>query len=625
MISLILYFILSLIRNYLQQALSNILQRIFIIKTHFQSCAGKILEYVVDVLLTKSLNISPTELMLNYNNQLIMLGRAELSGTTDNQKWKTLEVKMLTKCVSEGGNVPFIRNIFSSMWMLSFGEYHNYNTFKKILNQSKIIKQLGYTSLSAMYSGSIAFLLLDNSREAFAFSKKIEENKLPPSMSAVFYILLQNGSKRMIKNWDIKVLAAMHAITSMITSKTLKKVENETNSQNIIRKSKDEDVDADILNEFARIWISLDQKTSLFLSSLRFQFFIHFCSVAKYLDMDQHKEYKKKIVLSFYPETDETLYLSGLPFLTISLKLFSDGLLQTEEQLQRFQAIDYQPVLCDSKLKLNLESINLNDAKIVKYSEISPHFNFLGGRRVHRGMCLIINQTFEQCPSLYRAGTMKDEQDLKTVWQHLGCRNFVQIERDLNKAEMMETLKSFRYHLKERNPDYFVICILGHGNLNKKKRRDEVMDANREMISMNKIKNMFVDGRQCPSMIGKPKLFFVQACRGTENQNMIDTDMSETDGEDGTEDSVQNDKKYINKSWFFVFQSTIKGFVSNRHEQNGSIFIQTLCKELRENGRKLNLATIASSVNQRIMRQFQIQAPIYENQLGDFIYFEPHD
>ena len=151
------------------------------------------------------------------------------------------------------------------------------------------------------------------------------------------------------------------------------------------------------------------------------------------------------------------------------------------------------------------------------------------------------------------------------------------------------------------------------------------MNENLEMVSMNKIKNMIVDGKQCPVMIGKPKLFFVQACRGKENQNMIDTDMSETDGEQGSEDLEENRKKLINKSWFFVFQSTVKGFASNRHPQNGTIFIQNLCKELMENGRKMNLSTIASSVNQRIMRQFNIQAPIYENQLGDFIYFQPYD
>ena len=100
--------------------------------------------------------------------------------------------------------------------------------------------------------------------------------------------------------------------------------------------------------------------------------------------------------------------------------------------------------------------------------------------------------------------------------------------------------------------------------------------------------------------------------------------MSETDGDEEKEDLDKDGVKYINKSWFFVFQSTIKGFSSNRHPQNGTIFIQSLCRELMENGRKLNLSTIASSVNQRIMRQFHVQAPIYENQLGDFIYFHPN-
>ena len=110
-------------------------------------------------------------------------------------------------------------------------------------------------------------------------------------------------------------------------------------------------------------------------------------------------------------------------------------------------------------------------------------------------MCLIINQTFQDQPKLYRAGTEKDERDLKQAWEFLGCKDNVEIKRDLNKVEMTQALKSFRDNLKCNNPDYCVICILGHGNLNKRKRRDEVMDANLEMVSMNKIKNMFVDGR----------------------------------------------------------------------------------------------------------------------------------
>ena len=125
-----------------------------------------------------------------------------------------------------------------------------------------------------------------------------------------------------------------------------------------------------------------------------------------------------------------------------------------------------------------------------------------------------------------------------------------------------------------------------------------------------------------------------------------------------------NGRSLPQKSWFFVHHSTIKGneigcniaiciisncnilsfseaicdlllvynvticmlgFVSNRVPDEGSIFIQALCKELDENGSKHDINTIASCVNRRIMNEYSIQAPIFENQLGDFVYLAPDD
>ena len=592
-------------------------------KVKFQVNAGKLLTYAA-VIVGKYFNIYQLDASSMYQNQYIMLGKTELTGTTIRLK-RNWEIKIFNQFVSEGGNAIFIRNIFAYVWMFSFGEYHSYETFKSILKPTPIIYKLGYSSLSAMYSASLVFLLVDDSSEAFGFCKQIEENKIPPSMSVVFYILLQNGTYRMIKNWNLKICAAMQLITSVMTEDTKMKTKEEANFSNIIQKSRNENIDPENLQEFGKILTALDGKSQFFLSNFRIKFFRYFCSVAKILSKKQQNEYKEKIVSSFYSANDSMLHLSKFPFLTILLKLLSDGQLHKEQQLQKFKGINFDPITSNSKIRSCIDNIKFCDSEIIKSSNISPHFNLLGGRRLHRGMCLIINQTFETHPNFYRAGTEKDEKDLKRAWEYLGCKNNVRIMRDLDKLQMLNELKSFRNDLRERSPDYCVICILGHGNLNKKKRRDEVMDANFEMVSMSKIKNMIVDGKQCPVMIGKPKLFFVQACRGKENQNMIDTDMSETDGEEGSEDLEENRKKFINKSWFFVFQSTVKGFASNRHPQNGTIFIQNLCTELMENGRKMNLSTLASSVNQRIMRQFNIQAPIYENQLGDFIYFQPYD
>ena len=64
------------------------------------------------------------------------------------------------------------------------------------------------------------------------------------------------------------------------------------------------------------------------------------------------------------------------------------------------------------------------------------------------------------------------------------------------------------------------------------------------------------------------------------------------------------------------------GYVSGRVPQEGSIFIQELCKVINERGRKDDLGTIASYVNRNIMREYLYQAPEIINQIGDLVFFK---
>lgn len=61
------------------------------------------------------------------------------------------------------------------------------------------------------------------------------------------------------------------------------------------------------------------------------------------------------------------------------------------------------------------------------------------------------------------------------------------------------------------NYDCFVCCILSHGRLH------EIYGTNCKPVGIAELTGKF-RSRNCKGLAGKPKLFFIQACQGTEKQ-----------------------------------------------------------------------------------------------------------
>ncbi|XP_032465213.1 caspase-7 isoform X1 [Phocoena sinus] len=110
-------------------------------------------------------------------------------------------------------------------------------------------------------------------------------------------------------------------------------------------------------------------------------------------------------------------------------------------------------------------------------------------------------------------------------------------------------------------------------------------------------------GDRCKTLLEKPKLFFIQACRGTELDDGIQADsgpISDTDASPRYKIPVEAD--------FLFAYSTVPGYYSWRNPGSGSWFVQALCSILNEHGKSLEILQILTRVNDRVARHFESQS-----------------
>nr|AUO38750.1 caspase-8 [Gadus macrocephalus] len=209
------------------------------------------------------------------------------------------------------------------------------------------------------------------------------------------------------------------------------------------------------------------------------------------------------------------------------------------------------------------------------------------------GLCVIINNENFCDPKKKRSGTEKDAESLADVFSWLGfqvlmCKDqtasdIAQVTKLLAPLKDLAGLQTFKLEewsdgrftplrVLPQHGDAFVCCVLSHGE------EKVVLGVDGKKRPISEITSAF-NGEHCSALLGKPKVFFIQACQGHSLQPRYVAD-------DLTFEMQEQDTPQLvfipAEADFLVAMATVEKYQAVRHTVNGSWFIQSLCEQLRE-------------------------------------------
>ena len=223
------------------------------------------------------------------------------------------------------------------------------------------------------------------------------------------------------------------------------------------------------------------------------------------------------------------------------------------------------------------------------------------------GIVLIINnQNF--IGGEERKGSEKDVERILDTFEKLNfkTRSFM--------SQKLQQIKELidNYSKKDYSNDSCFLCfIMSHGENGKILSFDEkLIDLKADIIKPFKSNK---------TLVNKPKLFFIQACRGRDSMPWIDTPQLNHDSYTN-ESNIDTDAFKIPKETDILYSyATVESYVSIRDPNKGSWYIQILCDVISERAANEEITHILTEVNNR-MADKEIVISSFESQLRKKFY-----
>ena len=228
------------------------------------------------------------------------------------------------------------------------------------------------------------------------------------------------------------------------------------------------------------------------------------------------------------------------------------------------------------------------------------------------GSCLIVNNVdFEYLSR--RGGSDVDAKKLDELFTKLQYK--VKMARNQTSKQLKETLTKFARLNDHGMADSVVVCLLSHG------LEGQIYGVDGVLVSIPDLLALF-NGYAAPDLIGKPKMFFIQACRGSD----FDQGVEVTDGgykpakevpvekakaadlQARLPDTVEPEPEPESlpaEADMLVAYSTVPGYVSWNNLAKGSWFVQAIADVFSDYAHTEDVVSMLIRVNNKVAREFE--------------------
>lgn len=165
-----------------------------------------------------------------------------------------------------------------------------------------------------------------------------------------------------------------------------------------------------------------------------------------------------------------------------------------------------------------------------------------------------------------REGAEFDDVELEKLFSELSFR--VYVCRDLDSLQMKRIAINVATKIDHSEFDAFVFIVMSHGG-----EQDVISGVDRRSVRVEDLMSEF-KAVNCPDLQNKPKLFFIQPCRGNSNESPFSAFGDVDSTPVFSPDSTLPRSACPREADFLLAFATAPGYVSYRKPLSGSRFIQ---------------------------------------------------